>query len=181
MPRKTRQPRKEKTVTVSPPPPPPPEIPLDDPSHYRNRELSLLEFQRRVLEEALDPRNKLLERVKFVSIVSSNLDEFFMVRVAALKQKLAQNRTDLSIDGRNLTEQLEAVRASADQVTQQIYACFQEQLLPALAEEHIVIADYASLSEPNARRSISFTGRRFSRCSRPLRSIPAGRSRTSPI
>src|SRR5580692_4396261 len=60
---------------------------LDDPSLYMNRELSLLEFQRRVLDEARDPGNKLLERVKFASILVSNLDEFYMVRVAAMKQK----------------------------------------------------------------------------------------------
>ncbi len=105
-----------------------------------NRELSLLEFQRRVLEEARDPHNKLLERVKFISIVSSNLDEFFMVRVAALKQKLAAGRTDLSIDGKTATQQLEAVQASMDQLMSQIYDCFQNQLLPELAQNGIVIA-----------------------------------------
>src|SRR5580704_13192278 len=73
------------------------EASLDQPVLYMNRELSLLEFQRRVLEEACDAHNKLLERVKFISIVSSNLDEFFMVRVAALKQKLAAGSYDLSI------------------------------------------------------------------------------------
>src|SRR5882724_6083807 len=77
-----------------------PELSLDDSSLYMNRELSLLEFQNRVLEEARDSRNKLLERVKFLSIVNSNLDEFFMVRVAALKQKLSTGILDLSIDGR---------------------------------------------------------------------------------
>src|SRR6266566_6473773 len=83
---------------------------LADPSLYMNRELSLLEFQRRVLEEASDPDNKLLERVKFLSIVNSNLDEFFMVRVAAMKQKLAAGNPPLSIDGKTVTQQLEAVR-----------------------------------------------------------------------
>jgi len=120
---------------------------LDDPSLYMNRELSLLEFQRRVLEEARDPGNKLLERVKFASIVSSNLDEFFMVRVAAMKQKLDKGSLDLSIDGKTITEQLTAVRASVDQLMQQLYDCFQAQLLPGLAEQGIVIADYASLDE----------------------------------
>src|SRR4051812_39070146 len=78
----------------------PGEITLDDPSLYFNRELSLLEFQRRVLEEAQDERNNLLERVKFLSIVSSNLDEFFMIRIAALKQKLKAGNQDLSLDGK---------------------------------------------------------------------------------
>ncbi len=120
---------------------------LREPALYMNRELSLLEFQRRVLEEARDPHNKLLERVKFISIVSSNLDEFFMVRVAALKQKIAAGRPDLSIDGKTATEQLEAVHASMDQLMSQIYDCFQNQLLPELAENGIVIADYATLDE----------------------------------
>src|SRR2546430_387940 len=96
--------------TEAPAPPAAPPISLDDYSLYMNRELSLLEFQKRVLEEARDGRNKLLERVKFLSIVSSNLDEFFMVRVAALKQKLSAGSQDLSIDGRTVSQQLVAVR-----------------------------------------------------------------------
>jgi polyphosphate kinase len=120
---------------------------LREPALYMNRELSLLEFQRRVLEEARDPHNKLLERVKFISIVSSNLDEFFMVRVAALKQKIAAGRPDLSIDGKTATQQLEAVHASVDQLMSQIYDCFQNQLLPELLHNGIVIADYATLDE----------------------------------
>jgi polyphosphate kinase len=122
-------------------------VALDDPSLYMNRELSLLEFQRRVLEEARDTSNRLLERVKFVSIVSSNLDEFFMVRVAAMKQKLDKGSQDLSIDGKTITEQLAAVRASVEQLMDEIYACFQTQLLPSLTAHNIVIADYTSLDE----------------------------------
>jgi polyphosphate kinase len=112
-----------------------------------NRELSLLEFQGRVLEEARDPRNRLLERVKFLSIVSSNLDEFFMVRVAAMKQKLEKGSPDLSIDGKTVTEQLAAVRRTVNQVVQQMYECFQNDLLLRLAENTIIIADYDSLDE----------------------------------
>ncbi len=123
------------------------DLPSNDPSLYMNRELSLLEFQRRVLQEAHDAGNRLLERVKFISIVSSNLDEFFMVRVAALKQKLEKGTTDLSIDGKTVTEQLAAVRASVDQLMQDLYDCFQKQLLPGLAEHVIVIADYAALDD----------------------------------
>ena len=65
-----------------------PEPDLDDPKLYINRELSLLEFQRRVLEEAKDETNPMLERVKFLAILGSNLDEFFMVRVAGLRKQL---------------------------------------------------------------------------------------------
>ncbi len=72
---------------------------LSSPSLYLNRELSLLEFQRRVLEEAQDETNPLLERVKFLAIFGSNMDEFFMVRVANLRRKVETNVAYLSIDG----------------------------------------------------------------------------------
>ncbi|HWF08815.1 MAG TPA: polyphosphate kinase 1 [Bryobacteraceae bacterium] len=122
-------------------------VSLDDPRLYMNRELSLLEFQRRVLEEARDPRNRLLERVKFLSIVSSNIDEFFMVRVAAMKQKLEKGSPDLSIDGKTVTEQLSAVRKSVAQVVEQMYECFQNNLLLRLMENGIAIADYGALDD----------------------------------
>ena len=121
--------------------------PLDNPALYMNRELSLIEFQRRVLDEARDQRNHLLERVKFLAIVCSNLDEFFMVRVAAMKQKLASGTQTLSIDGRTVTEQLESVRAGVDHLSAEIYNCFQTQILPALERERIAIADYTSLND----------------------------------
>lgn len=127
--------------------PGPPSVSLEDPSLYMNRELSLLEFQRRVLEEAQDPENPLLERVKFASILSSNVDEFFMVRVAAMKQKLEQGSSDLSIDGKTIGERLAAVLASVDQLMKDLYDCYQNQLLPALTGQGIVIADYASLND----------------------------------
>ena len=127
-------------------PDPAPQVSLDDPALYVNRELSLLEFQMRVLEEALDPRNHLLERVKFLSIVNSNLDEFFMVRMAALKQKLTAGRPDLSIDGKTVAQQLAALRQRLDQILPAIYDCFHKSLLPALAKEGIEIVDYTELN-----------------------------------
>src|SRR5450755_5145364 len=84
---------------------------LDDPGLYLNRELSLLTFQRRVLEEAEDARHPLLERAKFLSILFSNLDEFFMVRVAGLMQIMESGKPETSMDGRTVTAQLEAIRA----------------------------------------------------------------------
>src|ERR1700758_5817188 len=80
---------------------------LNDPTLYLNRELSHLEFQRRVLEEARDRRNPLLERVKFLSILGSNIDEFFMVRVAGLWSQIETRTTEIGIDGRTPGEQLE--------------------------------------------------------------------------
>ena len=120
---------------------------LDDPALYFNREMSLLEFQRRVLDEARDTRNKLLERVKFLAIVSSNLDEFFMVRIAALKQKLTAGNQDLSIDGKTVAQQLTALRTSIDGLMKEIYDCFHKQLLPGLARNGIRIVTWDSLDE----------------------------------
>src|SRR6266487_4339796 len=75
-----------------------------------NRELSLLEFHRRVLDEALDEKNPLLERLKFLSIFSSNIDEFFMIRVSGLKEALDEQVTELSADGMTPAEQLKEIR-----------------------------------------------------------------------
>src|SRR6266478_7959169 len=82
---------------------------LAEPSLYINRELSWLEFNQRVLEEAQDPRNPLLERVKFFCIFSSNLDEFFEVRVAGLKQQIESEVVERSPDGMTSTEAFRAI------------------------------------------------------------------------
>lgn len=125
---------------------------LDNPSLYLNSELSLLRFQRRVLEEARDSRNPLLERVKFLAILSSNLDEFFMVRVAGLLQQLESGVETLSIDGRSPGAQLEAIREEGISLIEEAYATYQAALLPELAAAGITIAGYRSLNSSQRER-----------------------------
>jgi polyphosphate kinase len=120
---------------------------LDDPKLYLNRELSTLSFFRRVLEEAKEPTNPLLERVKFLSIVGSNLDEFFMVRVAGLKQQIAAGLVEVSPDGLTPQEQLAAVRKAVSKLFQEARDCLFQDLLPHLKEAGIHILDYTELNE----------------------------------
>ena len=120
---------------------------LDDPKLYLNRELSLLEFFRRVLEEAKDPGNALLERVKFLSIVASNMDEFFMVRVAGLKQQIAAGVVEISPDGLTPAEQLAVVRKSAGKLMVESRDCLYTDLLPQLHAAGIHLLEYGELNE----------------------------------
>src|ERR1700685_1977758 len=96
----------------------------DDPSLYLNRELSHLEFQRRVLEEAHDARNPLLERVKFLAILGSNIDEFFMVRVAGLMQQIENKVQDAGLDGHGPAELLDLIRVDVDRLMNEAYAFY---------------------------------------------------------
>jgi polyphosphate kinase len=108
-----------------------------DPSLYINRELSWLEFNHRVLEEALDERHPLLERVKFLSIVSSNLDEFFMIRVAAIKEQILADVVEYSPDGRTPLEQIREIHTRVVKMVKQMSNCFWDDLHPRLAEAGI--------------------------------------------
>jgi polyphosphate kinase len=118
---------------------------LSDPSLYINRELSLLAFQRRVLEEALDRSNPLLERVKFLSIVGSNLDEFFMVRVAGLVAQLDAGIVEFGPDGMSPAAQLQAIRREVKKLLNDCHLCLRDELMPALEAEGIRILDFAAL------------------------------------
>ncbi|HLK17512.1 MAG TPA: polyphosphate kinase 1 [Bryobacteraceae bacterium] len=121
-------------------------------SLYLNSELSLLRFQRRVLEEARDSRIPLLERLKFLAILSSNLDEFFMVRVAGLLQQIESGVETSSVDGRQPTGQLEAIRAEATGIFEDAYGALQNELIPELASAGIRIAGYRTLSPLQQKR-----------------------------
>ena len=112
---------------------------------FINREASLLEFHRRVLEEALDKSNPLLERLKFLSIFSSNLDEFFMIRVSGLKEEQEENFTQLSLDGMTPGEQLQMVRERVVPMIAQQQRCLTEEILPKLKAEGIEVVSYQSL------------------------------------
>jgi polyphosphate kinase len=116
----------------------PPAIDLRDPSLYLNRELSWLEFNRRVLHEALDPRTPLLERLKFLGIFSSNLDEFFQVRVAGLKQQSAAGIVERTADGMTPEDQLSAISSIVREMVRQHRQCLSE-VLPALAAEGVTL------------------------------------------
>lgn len=114
---------------------------------FWNRELSLLAFQRRVLEEAQDPGNPLLERVKFLAIVASNLDEFYMVRVGGLRQQIDAGVVEYPPDGMPPAETLAAIRREAQDLMVQSRNCLYRDLIPRLNEAGIQILDYKNLNE----------------------------------
>ncbi len=118
---------------------------LHRPDLYINRELSWIEFNRRVLEEAQDSRHPLLERVKFLSIFETNLDEFIMIRLAGLKDQVAAHVTNVSPDGLNAEQQLRAVRQCLAPLVQQVRLCWRDELMPLLEAQHIHILDYEQL------------------------------------
>ena len=119
---------------------------LDDPSLYINREISLLQFNWRVLEEALDASQPLLERVKFLSIFASNLDEFFMIRVSGLIRQVKEGVLSAPLDGMSPLEQLAAIRQTLATHLSRQEACWHEDLLPKLREQGIHICAYDALS-----------------------------------
>src|SRR3984893_12042734 len=119
---------------------------LAEPSLYINRELSWLEFNQRVLEEAQDPSNPLLERVKFLCIVSSNLDEFFEVRVAGLNQQRQSGISTAGPDGMSPTDQLAAVSARVRKMLDDQYSLWNKALVPALEDQNIFFLRYDDLS-----------------------------------
>src|SRR5262245_64934928 len=108
-----------------------------DGNNYFNRELSWLEFNRRVLEEAKDETVPLLERVKFLAIFSSNLDEFFMVRVARLKRMILEGDQRADPDGLTPAETLTAVSKRVHELAEEQHLCFLNAIMPQLSAEGI--------------------------------------------
>jgi polyphosphate kinase len=114
----------------------------EDPKLYLNRELSWLEFNKRVLEEAEDSSNPLLERIKFLSIFFNNLDEFFMIRISGLREQLSSGVQEASLDGTSPSEQLGKIRDALMASFGRVLRCWKEELLPNLGAAGIHILPY---------------------------------------
>jgi len=121
------------------------------PAQFINRELSWLEFNERVLEEAQDPKNPLLERLKFFCIVSSNLDEFFEVRVAGLKQQMESAVVERSTDGLTASEAFGEITHRVRGMVADQYKCWREELMPSLAKGGIRILDIPELTDADLK------------------------------
>ncbi|MEE8599913.1 polyphosphate kinase 1 [Euzebya tangerina] len=122
-------------------------VDLDDPSLFTNRELSWLEFNRRVLAQGMDADVPLLERLRFIAIFSSNLDEFFMVRVAGLQDQVAAGLRKRTPDGLTALEQLEAISRRVRPMVDQSTVALHEQVLPLLARRGVGVVHAADLDE----------------------------------
>src|SRR5467141_825469 len=121
-----------------------------DPKNFINRELSWLEFNRRVLEEAQDQRQPLIERVKFLTIFSSNLDEFFEIRVAGIKQQIESETSDVGPDGLSPTELFVRIQKTVRELLATQYALWKNELLPELAKNGIHVREISELSAKRA-------------------------------
>src|SRR5712692_150960 len=129
---------------------------LEQPNLYINRELSWIEFNRHVFEEAQDSRHPLLERVKFLSIFDSNLDEYIMIRLAGLKDQLAAHVTSLSPDGLTAEQQLAAVREHLAPLVREVHHYWLNELVSLLADQHIHILNYEQLDEAQRAAMLSY-------------------------
>jgi polyphosphate kinase len=135
-------------------------IALDDPQFYLNRHLQWMAFNHRVLQEAQDRKNPLLERVKFLAITANNLDEFVEIRVSSFLQKIEHGSRDVSPDGLTPPEELGRVTSSMQAFVREQYKCWNEELLPALAKHQIRVLPVDHLSSKAADLAKTFYDRR---------------------
>jgi polyphosphate kinase len=125
---------------------------LTDRSLYINRELSLLEFQRRLLEEARDERNPLLERLKFIAIFGSNMDEYFMVRISGVRRLVEAHINDLSMDGLTPRDQLAAMRKLSSELFKDAQTYLTKKLFPKLDKAGVHVLNYAKLNKTQKKK-----------------------------
>ena len=135
-------------------------VSLEDPRYYLNRHVQWLEFNRRVLEEARDIGNPLLERVKFLAITANNLDEFVEVRVSSFLQEIEQGTQRISPDGLTAEQELAKVTEAMHILVRDQYKCWNEELLPALAKQSIRVLSVSELDSQAAQFAKSFYERR---------------------
>ena len=135
-------------------------INLADPQYYLNRHLQWMAFNERVLQEARDRSNPLLERVKFLAITANNLDEFVEIRVSSFLQKIEHGSRDISPDGLTPPEELERVSASMQKFVREQYKCWNEELLPALAKHQIRVLPVGNLNPKATELAKTFYDRR---------------------
>lgn len=134
----------------------PPTAALEAGPRYLNRELQWLEFNRRVLHEALDERTPLMERVRFLSIYNSNLDEFFMKRVGGLCRQRAAGLLSRTADGRTPQEQLQAIRRAVEPQLVKLAECFQQSLHPALTANGVHLLEWSQLADAERQRARAY-------------------------
>lgn len=146
---------------------------LNDPRFYFNRHLEWLEFNRRVLEEARDIGNPLLERVKFLAITANNLDEFVEVRVSSFLQRIEHGSREISPDGLTAAQELEKVSAAMHVMVRDQYKCWNEELLPTLAKEGIRVLPVSALEGKAAQAAKTFYDRRVSPMLTPVTVDPS--------
>ncbi|HEY7750666.1 MAG TPA: polyphosphate kinase 1 [Ignavibacteriaceae bacterium] len=124
----------------------------NDPKNFINRDLSWIEFNRRVLEEALNPELPLLEKVKFISIFASNLDEFYMIRVSGLKERVAANILEPTIDGLTPSEQLQKIEKLLKPMRQQLNELWVNEIVPALKLNNIFLLKFDEFTEEEQKK-----------------------------
>jgi len=146
---------------------------LDNPSYYIGREFSWLKFNGRVLEEAMDESNPLLERVKFLAITASNLDEFFEVRMASLLQRLEDGFTQPGPDGLSPVDECEQLTEETHRFVRAQYRCWNEKLLPALADHGIRVLRLKDLDETGREAAIAYCDRELDPLLTPVTVDPA--------
>src|SRR5579862_7089882 len=146
---------------------------LDDPRYYLNRHVQWLDFNRRVLEEARDPGNPLLERVKFLAITANNLDEFVEVRVASFLQRIEHGSREIGPDGLVAAQELEKVSAAMHVMVRDQYKCWNDELLPALAKVGIRVLPAGQLEGKAAQAAKTFFERRVSPMLTPVTVDPS--------
>jgi len=148
-------------------------IALDDPRYYFNRHVQWLEFNRRVLEEARDIGNPLLERVKFLAITANNLDEFVEVRVSSFLQRIEHGSRETGPDGLTAAQELEKVTTAMQAFVRDQYECWNEELLPALAKHSIHVLPVSALDSKALHAAKAFYDRRVAPMLTPVTVDPS--------